>query len=97
MPASDAPDFDDAASADPDPDPDPDFDAPDLAADLGERPLAELLDVFWQGSVPGQGDEPEGGVTTALDELGPPGLTSRGGRPPDAALAAAYRRFTGAG
>ncbi|MFE2177773.1 hypothetical protein ACFVVL_17050 [Kitasatospora sp. NPDC058115] len=73
-----------------------DLDGTGLDAALGERPLAELLDVFWQGTVPGQGDEPEGGVTTALDELGPPGPTSRG-RSPDAALAAAYRRFTGAG
>ncbi|MFE6871960.1 hypothetical protein ACFVFS_36145 [Kitasatospora sp. NPDC057692] len=76
-----------------------------------ERPLTELLDAFWQGSVPGRADQdgqddragqagrddrPEGGAVTALDELGPSGVTSRG-RPLDAALAAAYRRFTGTG
>ncbi|WP_380281559.1 hypothetical protein [Kitasatospora purpeofusca] len=59
-----------------------------------ERPPAELLDVFWQGAVPGRADEPEGGSVTALDELGPSGLTVRG-RPLDPALTAAYRRFTG--
>ncbi|MET8703851.1 hypothetical protein ABZW10_34115 [Kitasatospora sp. NPDC004723] len=64
--------------------------------DRPDRPLAELIDVFWQGSVPAPADDPEGEVATALDELGPTGLTSRG-RPPDAALATAYRRFTGAG
>ncbi|MFE7192982.1 hypothetical protein [Kitasatospora sp. NPDC057541] len=61
-----------------------------------DRPLAELIDAFWQGSVPAPVDDPWGEVSTALDELGPTGLTSRG-RPLDAALAAAYRRFTGAG
>ncbi|MFB7474497.1 hypothetical protein [Kitasatospora sp. NPDC056184] len=61
-----------------------------------ERPLTELLDVFWQGAVPDPADRTEDEVATAFDELGPSGLTSRG-RPLDAALAAAYRRFTGTG
>ncbi len=60
-----------------------------------ERPLAELLDVFWHGSVPAPADRPEGEEPTALDELVPSGITVRG-RPLDAGLAAAYRRFTGA-
>ncbi|MFC5664156.1 hypothetical protein ACFP3U_14325 [Kitasatospora misakiensis] len=64
--------------------------------DRAERPLAELLDVFWRGSVPAPADRPEGEAPTALDELGPSGITVRG-RPLDAGLAAAYRRFTGAG
>ncbi|MER5350142.1 hypothetical protein ABT093_07395 [Kitasatospora sp. NPDC002551] len=68
-----------------------------------ERPLADLLDVFWQGSVPaapGLAGDPEGDregeAVTAFEELGPSGLAERG-RPLDPALAAAYRRFTGAG
>ncbi|MEE1824245.1 hypothetical protein PUR61_18945 [Streptomyces sp. BE20] len=61
----------------------------------GERPLAELLDTFWQGRVPPPVDDGREPVT-ALDELGPTGITVRG-RPLDAALAVAYRRFTGAG
>ncbi|WP_327683507.1 hypothetical protein [Kitasatospora sp. NBC_00458] len=66
----------------------------------GERPLADRLDTFWQGRVPAAAED-DGEHPTALDELGPSGITlggrSPGGRSLDAALAAAYRRFTGAG
>ncbi|MFJ8435489.1 hypothetical protein ACIQ9P_29755 [Kitasatospora sp. NPDC094019] len=61
-----------------------------------DRPLAELLDVYWRGRVPDPVDPGRAGAPTALDELGPSGLTLRG-RPLEAGLAAAYRRFTGAG
>ncbi|CAN3984538.1 hypothetical protein [Kitasatospora purpeofusca] len=66
---------------------------PDRSAD---RPLAELLDVYWRGRVPAPVDPERAGTPTALDELGPSGITVRG-RPLEAGLAAAYRRFTGAG
>ncbi|MFD7415962.1 hypothetical protein ACFVZ3_26210 [Kitasatospora purpeofusca] len=66
---------------------------PDRGAD---RPLAELLDVYWRGRVPTPVDPEQAGTPTALDELGPSGITVRG-RPLEAGLAAAYRRFTGAG
>ncbi|MEV0189688.1 hypothetical protein AB0I39_14265 [Kitasatospora purpeofusca] len=61
-----------------------------------DRPLAELLDVYWRGRVPTPVDPGRDGAPTALDELGPSGITVRG-RPLEAGLAAAYRRFTGAG
>ncbi|KJY27866.1 hypothetical protein [Streptomyces sp. NRRL S-495] len=61
-----------------------------------DRPLAELLDVYWRGRVPAPVDPEQDGTPTALDELGPSGITVRG-RPLEAGLAAAYRRFTGAG
>ncbi|MER7704119.1 hypothetical protein ABTX81_14585 [Kitasatospora sp. NPDC097605] len=60
-----------------------------------EHPLAGPLDAFWRVEVPDP-VEGEGGAPTALDELGPSGLTLNG-RPLDSALAAAYRRFTGTG
>ncbi|MFJ4670343.1 hypothetical protein [Kitasatospora purpeofusca] len=66
---------------------------PDHGAD---RPLAELLDVYWHGRVPTPVDPGRDGAPTALDELGPSGITVRG-RPLEAGLAAVYRRFTGAG
>ncbi|MEK2492974.1 hypothetical protein WN990_25825 [Kitasatospora purpeofusca] len=66
---------------------------PDRSAD---RPLAELLDVYWRGRVPTPVDPERAGTPTALDESGPSGITVRG-RPLEAGLAAAYRRFTGAG
>ncbi|SDT18935.1 hypothetical protein SAMN05216371_1494 [Streptomyces sp. TLI_053] len=70
---------------------------PVIRADRGaDRPLAELLDVYWHGRVPPPVDPGQDGTPTALDELGPSGLTARG-RPLEAGLAAAYRRFTGAG
>ncbi|MFE7562366.1 hypothetical protein [Kitasatospora sp. NPDC057500] len=66
-----------------------------MPASSDDHPLAGTLDAFWRAKVPdpveGEGDAP-----TALDELGPSGLTLHG-RPLDAALAAAYRRFTGTG
>ncbi|WP_405007610.1 hypothetical protein OHV13_29220 [Kitasatospora purpeofusca] len=66
---------------------------PERSAD---RPLAELLDVYWRGRVPTPVDPEQAETPTALDELGPSGITVRG-RPLEAGLAAAYRRFTGAG
>ncbi|MCX4689437.1 hypothetical protein OG401_34960 [Kitasatospora purpeofusca] len=66
---------------------------PDRSAD---RPLAELLDVYWRGRVPTPVDSEQDETPTALDELGSSGITVRG-RPLEAGLAAAYRRFTGAG
>ncbi|MEV6978994.1 hypothetical protein [Kitasatospora sp. NPDC093806] len=62
----------------------------------GDRPLAELIDVFWRGAVPDPEEVDAAETATALDELGPSGAPPRG-RPPAAALAEAYRRFTGAG
>ncbi|MFB7381084.1 hypothetical protein ACFC6U_24980 [Kitasatospora purpeofusca] len=61
-----------------------------------DRPLAELLDVYWHGRVPTPVDPERDEAPTALDELGPSGITVRGRRL-EAGLAAAYRRFTGAG
>ncbi|WP_406195499.1 hypothetical protein OH807_07610 [Kitasatospora sp. NBC_01560] len=61
----------------------------------GDRPLADLLDTFWQGRVPAA-PEVAGPVAPAVDELGPSGITVRG-RPLEAALEPAYRRFTGTG
>ncbi|GAA1390477.1 hypothetical protein GCM10009639_19330 [Kitasatospora putterlickiae] len=66
-----------------------------MAASFEEHPLAERLDAFWRAEVPGP-VEGEGEAPTALDGLGPSGVTLHG-RPLEAALAAAYRRFTGAG
>ncbi|MFI6846690.1 hypothetical protein ACIBJD_18850 [Kitasatospora sp. NPDC050467] len=64
----------------------------------GDRPLAECLDTFWQGRVPSapSGADETDPVAPAVDDLGPSGLAVRG-RPLEAALGPAYRRFTGKG
>ncbi|MEV0530671.1 hypothetical protein [Kitasatospora sp. NPDC050463] len=63
----------------------------------GERPLADCLDTFWQGRIPSPvspaDGEPE--PAPALDELAASAITVRG-RPLEALLAPAYRRFTDA-
>ncbi|MFE2724758.1 hypothetical protein [Kitasatospora sp. NPDC059327] len=64
----------------------------------GDRPLAQCLDFFWQGRIPSpvESAEGEGEPASVVDELAASGITLRG-RPLEALLAPAYRRFTDAG
>ncbi|MFJ9948691.1 hypothetical protein [Kitasatospora sp. NPDC091207] len=64
----------------------------------GDRPLAQCLDFFWQGRIPSPVASAEGGSEPApvVDELDTSGITVRG-RPLEALLAPAYRRFTDTG
>ncbi|WP_354641262.1 hypothetical protein [Kitasatospora camelliae] len=63
----------------------------------GDRPLAHCLDTFWQGDFRlHDGIGPREAAPTALDGLGPSGITVRG-RELATLLAAAYRSFTADG
>ncbi|MFD9597458.1 hypothetical protein ACFWA9_32550 [Kitasatospora sp. NPDC059973] len=63
-----------------------------------DRPLTESLDTFWQGRVPPPVAPADAGpeAAPAVDGLVASGITVRG-RPLEALLAPAYRRFTDTG